>query len=295
MGTYDDDRYYRELDRRREEQRDYYRRQDDLRRQRDEDFYREQDRRRDNFLEDQEYERRRREEERTHAYEAMRRGDTSEALRNLVGPEAAIDYLSRTSELAGSSGGERVPHAFVDDLAGLAVNVAAPPAGTSFVASRLDSEGDAVVDVYVGREMVDIFWVRASFVDRLAPSDGASERCADLIRQIMALRDGRRLLSGDSRGSASDASTLDLPYSFVGDMNQLLAITRAAPFARFEASAIDSDGDLPVTARFAGRSSTFWVRAPFLDELDPDLELPFSDWAARMLLREILWGRARST
>ena len=80
----------------RDDDRDFWRREDDRREQRDRDFWREQDLRREHQREDREYEIRRREEAHADGWRAVRDGDTAEALRNFVGPEAAISHLRAT-------------------------------------------------------------------------------------------------------------------------------------------------------------------------------------------------------
>lgn len=110
--TREDDRdYQRQEDRRRE-----YREQDHRREQRKRDFWRDRDRQRDNDRDDATLEAKRRAEESARARQAMRSGHTSEVVRNIAGPDAAISYLQKSARPASSrSGGPRGPRTSAAD------------------------------------------------------------------------------------------------------------------------------------------------------------------------------------
>ena len=99
--------------------------------------------------------RRQQDEHRHETIKAIRRGDTAWALRNIAGPDAAIDYLqamqgAATASEPGDGQGEpgelRWPHRVVTTIEQLLANVASTPAAIALRVTRIDGDGDAVVE-----------------------------------------------------------------------------------------------------------------------------------------------------
>jgi hypothetical protein len=98
---------------------------------------------------------RQKDEHRHETMKAIRTGDTAWALRHIAGPGAAIDHLQATSgagttwEPDDTSRGARepqFPHRSVTTTDELLGNVAATPSAIALRATRIDNDGDLVVE-----------------------------------------------------------------------------------------------------------------------------------------------------
>jgi hypothetical protein len=153
---------------------------------------------------------RRHDEHRQRTMKATRRGDTTWALEEIVGPDAAIDYL-RAVDGTGSTtpqpqhadvsiGESRWPHTFVTTIDELLANVAATPAGVALRASRVDNDADVVVEagtdwvagppVVAGVLGLDSppsvghFYVRAAVIADIVASRETLRQAAELAADI---------------------------------------------------------------------------------------------------------------
>lgn len=286
----------------RDDDRDFWRREDDRSEQRDRDFWREQDLRREHQREDREYEIRRREREHADGWRAVRDGDTAEALRNFVGPEAAISYLRATEHRQPSRETRRlwVRHIFVTELAELVENVEAAPGTATFNVGKPDREGDIVVHVKVG-ERVERFWVRRQLLRRLSTSTPVPQRA----RQVVAALIQRRGVLGFDLGlpwmnlpslldAARDTSrrrTPRMPHTMVHTLAELVDNVAAAAGAELIPQRIDGDGDGVVEARIGETTERFYVKPALLAQLTafasaPDATLPLLRALGRLVRDE---------
>lgn len=149
--------------------REYWR-QEDLRRERDREIWREQELRDEDRRHDRLRDEQHRADEVREAWRGLREGNTAWALRNMVGPDAALNYLNAmgdaragagepAGDMAGESAGEPrdVPlgergrdaawpkHTFVRTLAELVENVEAAPVSVQFDVHPPDGDGDVLV------------------------------------------------------------------------------------------------------------------------------------------------------
>ena len=202
--------------------REYWRRQDDLRDERRREYNREDDRRVDFERKDRADEIRVRDENHRRAMEEMRRGNTAWALNLTVGPDAAINYLEamQRSTSDGSSPDEEStvdeptadaswpPHTFVTTRDQLLENIETAPFATRFEASRIDDDGDAVVNAVAAFSFPGLpegtglllgiaanpdrgtFWVKQELLASIASVAGTLGRAAELARKLEQLSSG---------------------------------------------------------------------------------------------------------
>lgn len=195
----------------REDDREYWHRQDE-RRDRDREIWRDQDLRDEDRRWDQSRDERRRGEEVQEGWRSLRRGDTAWALRNLAGPDAALDYLRMTEGSAASHEPEPGPakkadwpkHAFVETVTELVENLESVPA-VEFEIGSPDQDGDVLVralfidpfmDSPLGQMWTSMrggqphrtehgrFWVRATLLRQLHTATTVLERTAALVRDL---------------------------------------------------------------------------------------------------------------
>ncbi|HEY5854534.1 MAG TPA: hypothetical protein VIW24_10925 [Aldersonia sp.] len=191
-----------------------YQRREDARREHDRAVWRDQDLRDEDGRQDRSREDRRRSEEITEAWQALRRGDTAWAIRNVAGPDAGLTYLRAMEnpdvgyEAANEPAEESPPwpkHDIVDTLAELVENVETAPPHATFDLRPPDSGGDVrvralIVDPFLNTAIGSMwtsmrggvpfqrehgsFWIRACLLRNRAAAATTMERVRDLIRDL---------------------------------------------------------------------------------------------------------------
>lgn len=161
-------------------------------------------------------ERRRLQDEHRHeTMKAIRTDDPVWALRLIAGPGAAIDYVQATHGVGATSepddtdserGELRFPHRLVTTIDQLLTNVASTPDALALRATRIDRDGDAVVEAlpdWVGGPpavaqvlgldsppAVDHFYVRAEVLADIGHAAATLRRTAGLATDLDRLMDG---------------------------------------------------------------------------------------------------------
>ena len=156
---------------------------------------------------------RRHDEHRHQTMKAIRDGDTTGAISEIAGPDAAIDYLCATQGTDSSTpppdhtdagiDEPRWPHRSVTSIEELLANVASTPASVALCASRLDNDGDAVVEakpdwvagppVVAGLLGLDSppavgrFYARAALLTDIVAVTATLRRAAELTADIARL------------------------------------------------------------------------------------------------------------
>ncbi len=159
--------------------------------------------------------RRQQDEHRHETMRAIRRGDTAWALRNIAGPDAAIDYLQAMQGAATASepgddpdepGELRWPYRVVTTIDQLLANVASTPAAIALRVARIDGDGDAVVEaqtdwvggtpavaIALGLDSpppIDRFHVRATLIAEIGTVTATLRRAAEVAADIDRLAGG---------------------------------------------------------------------------------------------------------
>ena len=158
---------------------------------------------------------RRQDEHRHETMKAIWSGDTAWALRYIAGPDAAIDHLQATSD-AGTTwepddtsselGEPQFPHRFVTTIDELLGNVASTPSAIALRATRIDTDGDAVVEAQgdwvagppvvagllglTAPPPVGSFSVRADLLAEIGIAAATLRRAAELATDIERLAGG---------------------------------------------------------------------------------------------------------
>ncbi len=155
---------------------------------------------------------RRQDEHRHETMKAIWTGDTPWALRHIAGPGAAIDHLQATSDTGttwepdDTYSEPRFPHRFVTTIDELLDNVASMPSAVALRATRIDTDGDAVVeaqgDWVAGPPLVagvlgqtapppvGSFSVRADLLAEIGISAATLRRAAELATDLERLAGG---------------------------------------------------------------------------------------------------------
>jgi hypothetical protein len=196
----------------REDDREYWRREDE-RRDRDREYWRDQDLRDEDRRLDRAREELERSEQAQEARRDLRKGHTAWALRNLLGPEAAIEYLrwtegsGTTEELVtppSEEAGDWPKHGFVRTLAELVENVVTAPQ-VEFEVNEPDKDGDVLVRALVADPFLKTsvgslwtslrggvpyrrehgkFWVKGQLLATLPAALTSLERTSALIQEL---------------------------------------------------------------------------------------------------------------